>query len=116
MADQKKPKRPRGDIPAKGRKCEKTIRPASRFHKGSFRWTFEQNRGKGAAAVLVGCPIETRTKSMGKGEKRRTRWNPKAKPGEQCQFVYGGKAGLLGHKVLQTRAPGGSCRAGYERL
>lgn len=115
MAETKKPRRPKGAIPAKGTKCEKTIRPASRFHKGSFRWTFESDHGKGRAAVLVGCPLETRTRSMPKSVRKQTKWNPKAPPGQQCTFAFvSGKAGLLGHKVVQPRR-GGACRPGYER-
>lgn len=107
-------KAPRFAIPKKGDKCVKTIRPKGAFHKNSFRWTAEANRGKGRAVVMVGCPLATRTKTMARGDKRQTRWDPSAPIGQQCKFVSGGKAGLVAHQVVQPRS-GGSCRAGYSR-
>lgn len=102
-------------IPPKGEKCEKFLRPEGAFHKKSFRWVETPDRGKGKAFVMVACPKGARTRNMPRGQRRETRWDPKAPLGEQCTFVSSGKkAGLTAHAVVQRRS-GGSCRTGYSK-
>jgi len=125
MAETQKKRQPAFRIPKKGEKCEKILRPKEDFHKRSFRWKEEPDRGKGASFVLVGCPLATRpasggTKAGPKGKRtdlrRQTSWDPSAPLGMQCTYVRGGgKAGLLAHAVVQRRR-GGSCRTGYDKV
>lgn len=122
MAETQKKKTRSFAIPKKGEKCEKFLRPQNAFHKKSFRWKEEPDKGKGKAFVLVGCPLSTRPKKGGTkvgrkrtDPKRQTRWDPKAPLGMQCTFERSGeKAGLLAHAVVQRRV-GGACRTGYEK-
>jgi hypothetical protein len=118
---QKKKPAPKFSIPKKGEKCEKFLRPENFFHKKSFRWKEEPDRGKGKAFVLVGCPRFARGKSGAQraGDRTRkdprseTRWNPAAPLGMQCTYVKNGqKAGLIAHAVVQRRVSG-NCRTGY---
>lgn len=114
-------------LPKKGERCVRfTKNFAGRgetskedFHKDSFRWTRESDRGKGPSYVMVGCPKKTRGRAKASkiGEKnirrfKETIWNPRAPLGEQCRYKDGTKAGLRGHKIVQPMR-GGKCRPGY---
>jgi hypothetical protein len=122
---EKKPTKPRKrtskgqfSIPKKGERCVRFTKnfagrgttTKDQFHKDSFRWKEEPNAGKGKAFVMVGCPLRTRSKRG--APLKSTRWDPSAPIGSQCRYSTGGKAGLRGHKIIQSRS-GGSCRTGY---